>query len=578
MSIVTIKFDSAKVRQTGFVSIIVAAMLMVILSLITLGFTRLMQREQRQALDRQLSRQALYAAESGINDVVEQIRSGIYTGMKEKTDCLVAGLGPHGNGNLSGPADDTIAYTCAIFDQTPGSLEYDISANRSKITQLENSSGANFTGLTVSWGYDGADAAGNDVSGLPNCGNPANILPATRPNNIPVLRLDLTSTSTASPYARDDLLRDTDYLYLVPCGGGGTNDYDYLSGDRGNLIQVQCNGTGQRPCEINIQGLDASSAGGSDRYFARMRPVYANASVAISGQDASGTAQFANAQIGVDVTAKAGDVVRRLRVNVPFSTESSPVPEAALHAFDGVCKQLEILSSTVPGANIVDSCSSFPPPPQPPPPTGSCPTPAGNQTTTSFNLSRIAWASSNSPLSIDVLYDYNTTDPARIDLKWTDPDLDLAELDSKPALRVAEGCQYRVDYTVFCGAPQGDDNFRDGKAPKLYICNEGQRNEGFRTNFYSDYALNSTTQCDRGTKLAHFDVPDHFVGAVSEAYYEGMETVVVNGPVTGTVSIRCMEMVAGCEVDVNHVGCNIQTITGGSSIYMHSFKWIEEPI
>jgi hypothetical protein len=57
-------------REGGFVSIIVCMIIMTILSLITIGFAQIMAREQRQALDRQLSSQAFYAAESGVNDAL----------------------------------------------------------------------------------------------------------------------------------------------------------------------------------------------------------------------------------------------------------------------------------------------------------------------------------------------------------------------------------------------------------------------------------------------------------------------------------------------------------------------------
>jgi len=253
-----------------------------------------------------------------------------------------------------------------------------------------------------------------------------------------------------------------------------------------------------------------------------------------------------------------------------------------LHAFDGVCKQLEILSSTVPGANIVDSCSSFPPPPPPPPPTGSCPTPAGNQTTTSFNLSEIAWAASGgdrsaASLMIDVQWSVVDVDEFK---KWTSPDLDLAALPGKSNLKVNAGCKYSVDYTVFCGAPQSDADFQNGTAPRdiASICQPPQVNEGFRANFYSARDPSDPGQCDRRPQFlrAYFDAPDHFVGAVSSA-----EVSISGVPVTSsTGDIVCMEMVSGCEQSTSHVGCNPgdPNYNHNASIYLHSFDWIEEPV
>ena len=46
---------------------------MIVMSLIVLGFAQISRRNQRESLDRQLSTQAFYAAESGVNDARELI-------------------------------------------------------------------------------------------------------------------------------------------------------------------------------------------------------------------------------------------------------------------------------------------------------------------------------------------------------------------------------------------------------------------------------------------------------------------------------------------------------------------------
>jgi Tfp pilus assembly protein PilX len=60
-------------RQAGMVSIMVTMILMVVLSLIVIGFAQIARRNSRQSLDRQLSTSAFYAAEAGVNDVRDLI-------------------------------------------------------------------------------------------------------------------------------------------------------------------------------------------------------------------------------------------------------------------------------------------------------------------------------------------------------------------------------------------------------------------------------------------------------------------------------------------------------------------------
>jgi len=63
--------ESLQRNQSGMVSIMVTMILMIVMSLIVVGFAQVSRRNQRVALDRQLSTQAFYAAESGVNDARE---------------------------------------------------------------------------------------------------------------------------------------------------------------------------------------------------------------------------------------------------------------------------------------------------------------------------------------------------------------------------------------------------------------------------------------------------------------------------------------------------------------------------
>ncbi|MCA9330399.1 hypothetical protein KDA11_07130, partial [Candidatus Saccharibacteria bacterium] len=59
---------SIKHNEQGIVSIFVTIIIILLMSLIILAMVRNATREGRQSLDRQLSDQAFYNAESGIND------------------------------------------------------------------------------------------------------------------------------------------------------------------------------------------------------------------------------------------------------------------------------------------------------------------------------------------------------------------------------------------------------------------------------------------------------------------------------------------------------------------------------
>ena len=326
--------------QSGFVSIIVAALIMVLVSLITIGFTKAMQREQRQTIDRQLSRQALYAAESNINDVVAALRNDPNL-PAQKTDCDVSSSPSVNNGVLE---TNDVAYTCVIYDKTPTELDYKLGTDESNVTLLRTASGNNFNSISVMWSQ--ADG-NNQISNLPNCSNINTENVASR-NGVPLIRFDLTDISALR---RDDLINKTDNMYLYPCqGGGGTNSTAYNSVTKGRLIPVECVDA-TVSCTLEITGL-----GSSNSYSLRMRSVYDEAYLSIIAVDTfNNTVEFKQSQTSIDVTARAQDVVRRLRVSLPLEIAENP-PEGVIQSFNGVCKLLRV--DTSPGSTdpIENNC------------------------------------------------------------------------------------------------------------------------------------------------------------------------------------------------------------------------------
>ena len=108
-------------EETGLVAIVVSMLIMIIMSLTVFGFTKIMQREQRQAVDKQLSTQAFYAAESGINDAVAKIHDPAVIaagGLQDKKKCDTSSNVVTNPSGLVGAIDATnnVGYTCLLID------------------------------------------------------------------------------------------------------------------------------------------------------------------------------------------------------------------------------------------------------------------------------------------------------------------------------------------------------------------------------------------------------------------------------------------------------------------------------
>src|SRR5690242_15003581 len=119
------KTQTLRSNQQGFAALIIAFTLVIIVSLITVGFAQLMRNELNQTTNRQLADQAYYAAESGVNDAQQAIVAGHYD--QKKTTCAPLAVGDPSpgaefleNANVGTNAQ----WTCLLINPAPGNLEY----------------------------------------------------------------------------------------------------------------------------------------------------------------------------------------------------------------------------------------------------------------------------------------------------------------------------------------------------------------------------------------------------------------------------------------------------------------------
>src|SRR5690606_8755556 len=83
----------SRMSERGVASLMVTTVLILVIGLIVIGFSQVSQRNQRETLDRQLSTQAFYAAESAVNSVQSMVRSmPVDTLVPDKNDCSAEGV------------------------------------------------------------------------------------------------------------------------------------------------------------------------------------------------------------------------------------------------------------------------------------------------------------------------------------------------------------------------------------------------------------------------------------------------------------------------------------------------------
>jgi type II secretory pathway pseudopilin PulG len=323
--------------EQGVVSLIVAIIIVLMLSLIVLAMSQNARNEQRQALDRQLSDQAFYNAETGVNDVVNYLYKTPTASIKN-TDCNTDYLAPITN-EIDGP-DGVNRYTCVLYDKAPETIELDnLQVNDSTLIPIEGRSldgerQVDVSELTFSW--DDANGSGA-VSGCIFSGGNAN-LPPKLPDNCTVggLRIDLTRADLG----RRDLINTFNInAFLLPNstnGAGIDMSGKAYPNNQGIIGQANCSGSGARKCRVTIKNIDAT------KRVLHIRSLYEVTDVTISGKDAGGnTIRFNNAQIMIDSTGRANDVLKRIQVRVAANAQYRNV-ESALHSAESICKVLSV--------------------------------------------------------------------------------------------------------------------------------------------------------------------------------------------------------------------------------------------
>lgn len=322
-----------KKEQKGIASIYITLFLIVIISLIVIGFARITRREQRQSADRQLSTQAFYAAETGISDAIKVIEAN-KTNSNSKPACDNTGasqtfLDANLTGEITSTAGGTVAYTCLLVNPLPASLIYD-NINTDNATTIHiKAQSSSISQIKFNWQATGG---GTSFGSCPS----STSFPASWPGSgcdAGVLRVDLVPVAGGSLSYTG--LRDATYTAYFYPQTSGTNTTAYNLGESGKVVLGNCGGDG---CTAIINGLSAGE------YYVRARSIYKPNKLTVTAQnsgDLNTDLTLTDGQLVIDATGKAGDILRRISVRYnPNNSLGLGVPSFAIASRDSICKRL----------------------------------------------------------------------------------------------------------------------------------------------------------------------------------------------------------------------------------------------
>jgi hypothetical protein len=322
--------------QQGMASIVITMVTMVVISLIVLGFATISRREARQSLDQLQSTQAFYAAESGVEDAREIIKNLVAAGqpVPAKSSCTTndAGVTEYPTGAAM-TIDTGIEYTCLQVNPAPDDVEFDgIDADS---TVIPITASDDIRELEFSW-------QPQSPTGTPaSC--PGDIDHEFRPQSgagawmcgYGVLRVDVVPTSGL--LTRAGLLSSMygGFFQPVNFATAGTDRYDINTG-QAKLVAANCTIASYGTCRVNVTNIP----NGIRSMMVRISSIYQPSDVKVSALNASGSPlEISGVQAEIDVTGKATDVLRRIKVRVPLVNTSSLLPGSAITSNGSICKR-----------------------------------------------------------------------------------------------------------------------------------------------------------------------------------------------------------------------------------------------
>jgi hypothetical protein len=180
-----------------------------------------------------------------------------------------------------------------------------------------------------------------------------------------MLRIELVPLSSSGTITRADLINDSYTAYLCPDGtsGGATYAVSGNTGvDSGQILSSSCTvapgASGTNPPHLCSVHLNVGPLNDST-YFLIMRGIYNNPVQATATMTGStGLLNIGDAQMLVDSTGQAQNILKRVQARIPESNEYN-LPNAAVQG--EVCKQIEIGPTTeyAPNESTDDSpCST----------------------------------------------------------------------------------------------------------------------------------------------------------------------------------------------------------------------------
>lgn len=297
------------IQQKGMAAIMFAMFVVIVVALIAIGFAVLVRNDQRQTLDKTLSNQAIYAAETAINKKYRQLTASSATILPNNT-CNADPIVNQNNGVLDS-SNPGVKISCLLWTATPTALTYDnVELNPAAVPIIPADSTHAIQSIKISWRQHTA-------------GSTSYYSNTTRLNSDSAVGLPQMPTLKITT-AKVSAINNTFSVFANPASGGSASAVSIIGTGDGGIVNGACSsGT----CEVILNNLPNDGSpwnNGSGGYgWLSISSLNGASDVTIEafpnpngGGGGSSAIPLQGAQLRLDATAKAQDVIKRLQVNI----------------------------------------------------------------------------------------------------------------------------------------------------------------------------------------------------------------------------------------------------------------------
>ena len=343
-----------KQPESGVVSLFTVIFFTILVTVLTVGFVRIMVNERRQSTDQDLTNRAYYAAESGVEDArraLQQYYPNAADRPKLNADTCDAPVGY----NKTIATSPNVGYSCMLMNLSPPDIQATLPGDGNSMQwAIRSQNDAAFNKIRISWHNLSDDIDGTNVAfratGSPNP-TYANWKNGSGVAYPAMLRMQMFGYPKTGTFGRAQMEALNKVGFINPTTSPSSGDFPINNMDANTAPQdTRCTNDssvfGGYACQatviINPGGLDPST----NYIFLRLKGLYDQngTKVKIELLNGSTVVNTQDGQAIVDVTGRAGDVFRRVqsRVSLPGAIDTSLLPEFAIESGDDICKRFEL--------------------------------------------------------------------------------------------------------------------------------------------------------------------------------------------------------------------------------------------